>query len=206
MSDTRSEKLHEPFNFYRDYYQGFLIILVIFIILMLMLTSFVMYQIKNRPLPAFIAVTTDGKEMQLTAHDEPNFLPDTLLRWAKKAAVASYTFDFANYPKQLEQARPFYTQSGWDNYRNSISSLLDSIVTNQVFVNGVVVGPPVITNEGDFTGHGFAWRIQMPFLVTTQGAETTVQKTYTLVLTIVKVPTNINPVGIGVDQFVMLGG
>lgn len=206
MSSARQEILTEPFNFYREYYQGFLILLVTLIFVMLIMAGVVLYQIMHRPLPLYIAVAADGRQMQLVAHDEPNFLPDTLLHWANKAAVAAYTFDFANYNKQLAEARPYFTQAGWDNYRSSISGLLSSIVSNQVFVNGVVVGPGVITNQGDFTGHGFAWRIQFPFLVTTQGSETTVQKYYTLILTVVKVPTQINPTGMGVDQFVMLGG
>lgn len=206
MSSPRQEKLTEPFNFYREYYQGFLILLVTFIFILLAMAGVVLYQITHRPLPIFIAETPDGKQMQLVSRDEPNFQPDTLLRWAGKAAVAAYTFDFANYNKQLALARPYFTQAGWDNYRASISGLLNSIVANQVLINSVVIGSGVITNQGDFTGHGFAWRIQLPFLVTTQSPESTVQKTYTVVLTLVKVPTQINPVGIGVDQFVMLGG
>lgn len=202
-SHNKEEILSQPFNFYREYSSGFLVMLIILIILMLVIAGIVLYQVKHRPLPVFIAHSAEGKEMRLDPRDEPNFLPDTLMRWANKAAVTSYTFDFANYNKQLEQARPYFTDSGWENYRGSIAGLLDSIVANQVFVNGVVVGTPVITNEGDLTGHGYAWRIQLPFLVTTQSAEITDQKNYTLILTIIKIPTQINPVGIGVDQFVM---
>lgn len=203
MSTPRQDVLKQPFDFYREYYQGFLVILIVLIITMLSLCGFVMYQLKHRPLPIFIAVASDGKQMQLTSRDEPNFLSSTIIKWASKAAVTSYTFDFANYDKQLAAARPYFTEAGWNSFRSSISGLLDSIVANQVFVNGVVVGAPVITNQGDFAGHGYAWRVQLPFLVTTQSAETTIQKTYTLILTIVKIPTYINPVGIGVDQFVM---
>lgn len=193
-------------DFYRQYYNGFLTLILITIILMLVLAGMVLYQVWNRPLPEFAAVTSDGKSMTLVSRNEPNFLPETLMRWANKAGVAAYTFDFANYNNQLAAARPYFTEAGWENYRASISDLINSVVANQVFVNGVVVGPPVITNQGNFAGHDYAWRIQLPFLVTIQGSESTAQKMYTLVLTLVKVPTNINPVGIGIDQFVMTGG
>lgn len=205
MSNPRQNDIDQSFNFYRDYSQGFLLILTIAILLMLLAASFILYQITHRPLPSFIAIAPDGKEMPLVAYDEPNYLPETLTRWAKKAVVAAYTFDFANYNKQLDVARPFFTGPGWENYINSIQGVIQSIVANQLFVNGVVVGAPVISNQGD-VGSGYRWVIQMPFLVTTQSAETTVQKKYTVILTIVKVPTQINPTGIGIDRFVMAPG
>jgi hypothetical protein len=206
MSNPRQDNnIDQSFNFYRDYSQGFLMILTVAIIVMLLAASLVLYQIMHKPLPSFVAVAPDGKEMSLIAHNEPNYLPETLTRWAKKAVVAAYTFDFANYDKQLDLARPFFTAPGWENYINSIRDLIQSITANQLFVNGVVTGAPVISNQGDI-GNGYRWVIQLPFLVTTQSAETTVQKKYMVTLTVVKIPTQINPVGIGIDRFVMSAG
>jgi intracellular multiplication protein IcmL len=189
-------------NFYRNHYQNLLIGLSVLIILMLIMVMFVLYQITHRPVPTFTAVDTKGQSLILEVHDEPNFLPGTLTRWAGKAAVSAYTFDFANYNKQLDNLRHYFTQGGWDNYRASISGLINSVIQNQVFISSVVIGMPVIIKQGDFEGV-YSWQIQMPFLVTTQSAETTSSKHFNVTLTIVKVPTWKNPAGIGIDQFVM---
>jgi intracellular multiplication protein IcmL len=195
---------NQEFAFYRDYSQGFLIILISAIIIMLLLSGLVLYQITHRPLPPFTAFSPDGKQMILVAHDEPNFLPSTLTRWASKAATAAYSYDFAHYEEQAAAARPFFTEAGWNSYLSSIQGLIQTITANQLFVNGVVNDTPVIANQGNPTGSGYSWTIQLPFLVTTQSAESTIQKNFTVILTVVKIPTQINPVGIGIDRFVMV--
>src|SRR5436853_142707 len=63
--------------------------------------------------------------------------------------------------------------------------------------------PPFFANEGSEFG-GYYWKVQVPLLVTYQSAELTTQNNFIVSLTIVKVPTQDNPQGIGIDQFVML--
>jgi intracellular multiplication protein IcmL len=189
--------------FYRDYYPHIIFLLVVAILVMLGIGLLVMYQVFHRPQPHFYAATPDGHRMILLAHDEPILVPHTLIEWASKAAVAAYTFDFYNYPKQIEDARYYFTDSGWADYQNSVAGLLGTIAQNKLFVNGVVSEPPVISNQGPLPGKGYVWRVQVPFLVTYQSAETTSQQRFTIMINIVRVPTNVNPEGIGVDQFIM---
>lgn len=200
MTDSRQIKGNE---FYRDYYQTLIIVLIVAIFVMLGMVLLVIYQIKHRPLPQFNAVALNHQRMNLVANDEPNLLPGTLLTWSSKAAVLAYTFDFVNYTEQGELVRPYFTTAGWQDYRNSIQRLIDTIRQNQLFVNSVVAGPPVISNQGPFPGRDYVWRIQMPFLVTYQSSESTSRSNYVVMISIVRVPTWINPAGIGIDQFVM---
>jgi intracellular multiplication protein IcmL len=126
------------------------------------------------------------------------------LRWASKAATVAYTFDFVNYNTQTAAARPYFTEDGWQDYLNSVNNLINTIVQNQLFVNGVVSGAPVISNQGNIPGRGYVWRVQIPFLVTYQSANTTSKQNYFVIISIVKVPTYVNKQGIGIDQFVMV--
>ncbi len=190
-------------DFYRNSYNSIITVLIVEIIVLLILVSVVLYQIFHRPLPAFSATTAKGQHMALLSSDQPNLLSSTLIRWASKAAVAAYTFDFVNYNKQIAAARPYFTDAGWSDYQSSISGVIGTITQNQLFVNGVVSGPPVISNQGELPGRGYTWRIQIPFLVTYQSADKTSKASYTVVITIVKIPTTTNPAGIGIDQFVM---
>lgn len=194
----------EKNNFYRDRYTSILISVLIAMILLLSAMSFVLYQVYTRPLPVFIAVSADNQRMQLTAHDSPNLLSTTILKWASKAATAAYTFNFAEYVSQINAVRPYFTSTGWVDYQASVDGLLDAIIAQKLLVYGVVSGPPVISNQGELPGHEYAWRVQIPFIVIYQGADVSRQYNYTVLMTIVKVPTLQNPNGIGVDQFVMV--
>jgi len=203
MGMDRQTGLNQPPNFYRDNYQAVILLVIIAIFTLIGMVIFVLHQIFHRPLPVFVAAGPNGQKMQLVAFDEPNYLPNTLLTWASKAAVAAYTFDFVNYNKQIALARPYFTASGWGDYQGSVQGLIADITKKQLFVNGVVSGSPVISNQGPLPGKGYVWRIQMPFLVTYQSAEAISKQNFLVIMTIVKVPTAVDPTGIGIDQFVM---
>jgi|SRR5579885_1866624 intracellular multiplication protein IcmL len=204
LDDIQDRYIARNNDFYRNHYHHVIIGLMVVVVIMMVALGVVIYQIKNRPLPQFNAITPDGKRMLLIPYDEPNLLPDTILRWASKAATVSYTFDFVNYNKQIAAAHPFFTDAGWQDYVRSVSSLISTIVQNQLFINGVVAGTPVISNQGPLPGKGYAWRVQIPFLVTYQSANVTYNRGFYVVLSIIQVPTSLNKQGIGIDQFVMV--
>jgi len=175
------------------------------LMLFLLVTAGVLlYQILHRPLPVFYAKQANGQTLSLEPYQEPNLLPDTILRFASKAAVTAYTFDFVNYKKEIALARPYFTDAGWQSYLSSVQGLIDTIVKNQLFVYGIISGTPVIANEGDLPGRGYVWRVQIPLLVTYEASTGPVNRNYYVVITVVRVPTDINPQGIGIDQFVMV--
>jgi intracellular multiplication protein IcmL len=205
MSNSRQSIPGTHTSFYVAHYQTFFIVLIGVVFLGLIIVSILLYQTFHRPLPTYTAITSQGKKMVLTAENEPNLLPNTLITWASKAAVAAYTFNFVNYNKELSHAKSYFTEAGWEGYIAKIGPTIETVQQNQLFVSGVVVGAPVISNQGDLPGRGYVWRIQLPFLVTYQSAEKVSREYYTVIVTIVKVPTWINPTGIGIDQFVMVG-
>ena len=200
MSSTRFEKQEKQ---HRDYYRMLVMILVGAIIFMIFLVGLILYQVLHRPLPHFFAINPQGQHMSLTSYDEPNLMSQTIITWSSKAAVAAYTFDFANFDNEIVLARPYFTPAGWTAYQNGIAKVIQRVTAEKLFVNGVVSGPPVISNQGDLPGHGYSWHMQIPFLVTFQSADQTKSESYIVSMTIVKVPTTINPQGIGIEQFGM---
>ena len=188
-------------SFYRDRYHYFFYAMMALIALLLLVASMVMYQMTHRPKPTFAALQPDGKTMPLMSYDTPNLLPDTIIRFASKAAVTAYTFDFVNYNTQIPEVRRFFTDGGWSDFVASAQGLVTTIVKKQLIVSGVVSGTPVISDEEDVPGKGHLWRVQIPFLVTYLSPNTAIKRYYTLTLVIVSVPTSVNPQGIGIDQF-----
>lgn len=204
LDDIKEQYIPRDNGFYRKNYPLTLIILMVVIVLAISAVGIVLYQMLNRPLPVFNAVQANGETMLLRPYEEPNYLPDTILRFASKGAVLAYTFDFYNYNNQIASARSYFTDEGWNDYLRSVNPLIANIVQNQLFVNSVVSGQPVISNEGPLPGRGYTWRVQIPFLVTYQSANATTKRSFYVIVTVVKVPTSTNPQGIGIDQFVMV--
>lgn len=203
MTTTRIEKESGSVSFYQNYFKALIVLLVISIVVIVVMVALIIYQILNRPLPEFAAIAPNNQKMILTSYPEPNLLPGTLLRWGSKAAVAAYTFDFVNYRQQMVNAALFFTTGGWEDFQYSLGPLINQITQKQLFVNGVVSGDPVIANQGPLPGKGHVWRLQIPFLVTYQTAEAVRKQNFLVSLTVVRIPTNVDPIGIGVDQFVM---
>ncbi|MDX1900929.1 MAG: DotI/IcmL/TraM family protein [Gammaproteobacteria bacterium] len=190
---------------YRDRFPKILLALTCAILLLLFISFFVLYQVLHRPLPKFYARTPKGAILTLLPHDSPNLLPNTVLRWASKAAVAAYTFSFdpTTIAQQNALLRPYFTETGWNDYQISVKGIMETVIKNQLFVNSVVSDTPVISRQGDF-GDGYIWEIQIPFLVTYQSSEETKRSRFLVIMTVVRVPASDNPVGIGINRFVMV--
>jgi intracellular multiplication protein IcmL len=203
LDEIQKKYIPQKSSFYANHYHHVIIALMGLFLCIVIIVGVLFYQILHRPLPQFNAMQTDGKKMLLVPYDEPNLLPATILRWASKAATMAYTFDFVNYAKQAAAAKAFFTEDGWQDYQASVNDLISTIVENQLFVNGVVSGTPVISNQGPIPGRGYVWRVQIPFLVTYQSANIVTTRNFIVVLSIVRVPTKDNKQGIGIDQFVM---
>lgn len=206
MANERITIANHANVFYQKHFYKLFIGLVVAMFLTVVLTVVLLLQLYYRPVPPFVAFVSNKQQMVLKSFDEPNLLSSTLTKWASKAVVTAYTYDFYNYERQLEMARPYFTEAGWESYRSSIQGLINTITQNKLFVNGIVFGPPVIANQGPLAGFSRAWRIQLPFLVTYQGAESAKTATFLVTIMVVKIPTNENPKGIAIDQFVMKRG
>lgn len=204
VTDIKERYIPQEHSFYRDHYHQVLWVVMFILLLLLAAIGVVLYQMYERPLPSFAAYNPKSEQMELTPFEEPNLLSDTILRWASKAAITAYTFNFGDYNQQIQNARYYFTSDGWTDYLSSVKGLIDTIVQKQLYVNSVVAGTPVISNQGPLPGKDYAWRIQIPFLVTYQTGNAVISTNYLVILTIVRVPTSSNPEGIGIDQFVMI--
>src|SRR5438132_343284 len=116
MASTEFLAAQQDNEFYRVYLPRFIIVLMGATLVAMVWVGIVLFQVYHRPLPTFYAVQPNGKRMMLQPQDLPSLVPDTILRFACKAAVAAYTFDFVNYKAEVGLARPYFTSAGWDDY------------------------------------------------------------------------------------------
>lgn len=168
--------------------------------------TFIFIQFYTKPKLEFYALDADEEiiEPSLIALDEPNVSTQGLLSWASVAATAAYTLDFQNYETKLASIREYFTQSGYDNYLAALDAQgkIDDIVSQQLLVTSVISGTPVVLSEGILEGRR-AWKLQLPLLVTYQGAsEKSTRQNIAVNMMVTRVPTTDAPKGIGIVQFV----
>lgn len=188
-------------TFYRDNYAKVIYGVMIAMVFMQILMIITIYQVTNRPLPSFQAKDPEGKTLPLVSFDEPNLLPETIIRFASKVAVGAYTYDFNDAAQRLSKLESNFTPGGWIAFKDAARESIKTVQRAKVLVNAVVSDPPVISNEGELEGLGYSWRVQVPVLISYTGGDRVKKSKQVIILTLVKIPTTENPQGIGIAQF-----
>jgi intracellular multiplication protein IcmL len=156
----------------------------------------------NRADPGYYSISTDGAKTKIPGLPNPNVSTKALLRWATLAATSCYTINFAEYEQNLSDLRKYFTDKGYASYLASIedSGFLADILKQKLIVSAVSYGPTVVVSEGDNYGR-YAWRIQVPLLLTYQGAgKETRELTKVITLLVTTVSPKESSRGIGVEQ------
>lgn len=190
-------------NFYRDGQRKMILILIFSIICNALLGSMLTYIITHPPEPRYFATSINGRITPLVALNAPNQSDSAILQWANQAAIATFSYNFVNYRSELVAASGFFTAEGWDQFISALaaSNNLEAIKAKKLVVSAVATSAPVILQKGVLNGR-YAWRIQMPILVTYQSASEFSQQNLNVTMLVTRVDTLNSPRGIGIAQFV----
>jgi intracellular multiplication protein IcmL len=203
MPDSALEVVQMRKNFYRDSYRRVVSVLLFMIIANAILALIIYYMATHQPEPKYFATSADGRITPLYPLTAPMVADSALLQWANQAAVAAYTYNFATYRKELQEASEYFTPEGWRDFQTALQSSrnLETVITKKLVVTAVATGAPVILDRGILNDH-YSWKVQMPLLVTYQSASTTIQQPILVTMLITRVSTLNVPKGIAIAQFV----
>lgn len=202
MSDDSLELVRLRNNFYRDNYRRVMTLLLVMMLVLLCLIGTLIYVVLHRPEPKYYATTQSGHVLQLVPLNEPILSSTAILNWASEVATATYTYSFVNYRDKLQALEPDFTKNGWTNFMKGMqdSSSLSAVEKRKLVVSAVVAGTPVIANQAVLSGR-YAWKVQVPILVTYQSASEKYQNTYTVTMVILRDATLQNIKGVAIEQF-----
>jgi intracellular multiplication protein IcmL len=206
MADQQEDALvtvHLRRDFYRDSYRKVVSLLIFSVLIVLILSGGLFYVVTHPPKPQYFATTVNGRIMPLVPLQEPNLSTSALLQWANTAAIAAYTYNFVDYRAALQRASEYFTPEGWSAFMTALknSNDLNALISKKLIVSAVATGAPVVLARGLLEGR-YAWRIQMPMLVTYQSASEFSQQTLLITMLVIRVSTFDSPRGIGINQFV----
>lgn len=191
-------------EFYKDNQRRILLALIVAIGVSVMLGSLLFYIITHPPAPKYFATSINGRITPLYALDQPNQSDSAVLQWANQAAIAAFTYNFVNYREELQASSGFFTPEGWDQFLTALqqSNNLDAVKAKKLIVSAVATRAPIILQKGLLNGI-YAWRVQMPILVTYQSASEFSQQNNVVTMLITRISTLNSPRGIGISQFVV---
>lgn len=190
-------------NFYRDNYRRVMKLLLIMSIGLIILVLTMAYLFTHRQEPKYFATTQTGRVLQLVPLSTPMLSTEALLSWASQVAMGAYTYSFANYREKIQLLESDFTSDAWQQFLTGLKSSgnLEAIDQRKIIVSAVVSGAPVITSQGMLSGR-YAWKVQLPLLVTYVSSSERFQKNYLITMVIVRVSTVDNQNGVAVAQFI----
>ncbi len=203
MVDKAIEISYLRNNFYRDNYRKVLVALLVMVIANIILALGAVHVIKNPPLPKYFATSNDGRITLLHPLSAPVLSASSLTEWATRAATSSYTFDFVNYRRSLQEASGYFTGSGWNSFEKALvsSNNLSLVLSKKLVTTAVAQGAPVILKRGVLNG-AYSWQVQLPVLVSYQSASMNVKQPLLVTMLIKRVDVGNNPAGIAIEQFI----
>jgi intracellular multiplication protein IcmL len=202
MSSDSLELIRLRNNFYRDNYRRVMGLLVVLSVALLILVATLIYIVLHRPEPKYYATTQAGRVLQLVPLNQPILNSAAIIDWASQVAASSYTYSFINYRQKIQKLEPYFTKNGWQSFLKGLqdSSTLTAMEANKLIVSAVVSGTPVVVNQAVLSGR-YAWKVQVPVLVTFQSASEKYQNKYMITIVIVRDSTLQNARGIAIEQF-----
>lgn len=207
MADDAVEVVRLRNDFYRDNHRKVMMALLVAIATIILLCGTLSYVVTHPPAPKYFATSIDGRIIPIISLSQPNMPPSALLLWANQAATAAFTYDFVNYRQALQSASAYFTPEGWRDFLNALTSSnnLNAVLTKKLVVSSTATGAPVILQQGVLNGV-YAWRVQMPMVVTYQSASQVAQQNVTVTMLVMRISTLNSARGVGIAQFVVSGG
>jgi intracellular multiplication protein IcmL len=191
-------------KFYKDSQRKVLVALLFALLVNLLLAFILGYLISHPPAPKYFATSINGRITPLFPLNEPNQSDSAVLQWANQAAIAAFSYNFVNWREELQASSVFFTAEGWSQFQKALqdSNNLEAVKAKKLIVSAVATRAPIIMQKGLLQGV-YAWRVQMPILVTYQSASEFTQQNNVVTMLISRVSTLNSPRGIGISQFVV---
>lgn len=188
--------------FYRDNYHRALIGLLLLIAVNVLLAGAVIYTMVSPVKPQYFATTADGRMINWHPLSDPAVPDSFVTQWSSNAVRQAFSLDFVHWRQQLQEASNDFTNYGWKTFLSALqkSNNLTTLTSLKMVSNAAITGAPKILKEEVVDGR-YAWKIQMPILVTYENAQRSIPMPMDITLIVLRVPVQDNPNRIAINNF-----
>jgi intracellular multiplication protein IcmL len=154
-------------RFYRRQYFLALGAFALSIMVIVVLLGILVFLKRNPTQPVYFATDSVGRLIEVVPVEQPNMKLDEAMDWAKEAVEIIYSYDYVNYHAQFQNAQKYFTEYGWTKYIAALtaSNNVVALKERKMVVIANVVEKPKLIAEGLLSG-AYAWKFEMPVLVT----------------------------------------
>lgn len=158
----------------------------------------------QQPEYVYYALSSEGSITPVIPLESPIQSKEQVLSWTSEAVAKAFSMSFANYQSQLDESRFLFTSSGWDGFREALtrSKMLETIIQQKLVSTAVPSQAPVIVSSGLSSDGRYAWRLEIPLIVSFDSASSVSSQNYMLEVQVQRVPETENPRGLAIGQII----
>jgi intracellular multiplication protein IcmL len=204
MTFEESRTIEIKNDFYRDSLGKVLLIILSLVLAATLLTGLVLFMYFNKPAPISFTVGNEWRVKDPVPLNDAYLPTPDLLQWTSDVLRQIFVFDFNHYSDQLKSASQYFTPTGWAAFLNhlNIYANYNNVQNGKLFINAIPEGAPFILNQGLLSGR-YGWWVQMPVKLNYEGLTRLPSVTLTLQLLLVRIPTDNNLSGVGIDNIIV---
>lgn len=153
--------------FYRRMHFLALFALSLMISVIVILIILLLFILRNPVSPLYFATDKVGRLIQVVPVTVPNMTTDEVMAWTVNAVEKSFSTNFIQFRDQLQSSQKYFTTYGWSHYMRALNANNNILAIKQLklIVMAKVLERPKIVIHG-ILGGAYAWRFQMPVLLT----------------------------------------
>lgn len=158
--------------FYSNAYTRVVWLLIFLSIINCGLVIAIIYKHFTPPAPQYVAMTPDGRIIQVHKLTDPSVADEKVLKFAEAGVKQAFDLNFVHWKQQLGSASKYFTASGFRGFMSALelSNQLNTLTRYKMISNVEFTAPPRIVARMVVGGH-FAWKIQMPIRVSLVGSD-----------------------------------
>jgi len=178
---------------------------VVFLCVTIIMTLLLMMKKRDTPAQTFTVDRKNNTLQNTVTLPYPHQSFKNISGWVFEAIMASYSFDFNNYHKQIDRVSYYYTDNGYKTYLQALqtSKIESQILLNKLEISTIPLQEPVLIKGGAF-GTTDYWRYRVPVLVSYYGGKTPVFEKQMVEVLVLRVPSYQNPKGLSIAEFNMV--
>jgi len=159
---------------------------------------------RGRPDDRYLAMSFDGRMMQMQGLHAPTLNTNAMLAWVDQAVTQILTFGFNDINESFAVSGYYFTDVGWQSFNVALakSAILKNMLAQQQLMTAIPTDTPRIVFQGLRQGD-YVWDIQVPIVLTIRAGGVVRSAFPRLTVTVVAVPTRKNPSGLGIQKWVM---
>lgn len=157
------------------------------------------------PQDRFIPVGPNGEVIPVQPLSSPNKSEAQLRSWVISAVMECSTFGHHDYTLRLEQCREYFSDSGYQAYRDQLNDpsnqVIERIIDNRQVMSAVASGTPQIIEKSGPNAATSWWKLEIPVTTTFEkGNDTrTIQQIIHVVISRLETTERLS--GIGITQW-----